>query len=879
VGQTVAVSISGSMPGELLQSLIEQKKIAGVYRIPIYCWDYSKFDQYHLSAKKTGIPILDQRFRSNGSLNCHNLAFVNVGRAEFKEAVYLFCHYPGLVFKVSWDRFLRSYYEPVWMSYTQTPLIDILKYINSHWSRLFQFGLPVLMVLGALFSVLSFRKQADTAGGITFFYMMLTIFYVLFLFLFTFGDDSRYRFLVDPFFLVILGVFLTRLLAFLPVIRQKLEGSLKGHNPVKLIFVGLLMAGVVFQSTIIFLPTSIHRDEAIDERDLGGPGLNIPPFFVKDILTHSTLLPGHFRINTQYHLWPVAVAYSIFGPSRSTYRSFMFIYIMIFILSFYALARIWFGGEIANIALIFALFSSPVADYAVLWHIGGVAFPFFAIYFIETKRHKHPLAASFLLALSAYAYPTAKLVVLGYIITFALLRREECRKYAAAVRIFFLLLVPLFIIMLLCPQEVPGKLVVGIKDFVEMAKYAFWYCQCSGDIHARLGTRVVNGILSISTLVCLFVFVKKFMTTAKIQWEKYFGHVFMCVLILLLFVYIYWMPYLEPRLVVWALTAFWTLTALLLQRIGSRTVKWKYYIFILLPCLGAYIATEVPPHIKKITDPKINGLYTYGALQVIPYLLKENPKKVFVDSFWSDQMLVYSNRKLNIDKIQWNQFNSSTFPWDLNTVFMDKAYFVFRMDNPDNQMNKFFRYARQKHWRYTLKKEFVFPEHNTGVKIYEAQQDFTPTSSSPNIVYLSDVDPVRMQQSYGDVQFDRSIYSPQISVGNHVYKKGIGAHVDSSIAYNVAGFKEFQAVIGLDNRMDEYDPTSYAKARFSVFLDNRLMFDSGVMDRFMKPQHLFIPINGARELRLVVKSAGRGPDGDPLWGNEVDWADAKLIKK
>jgi hypothetical protein len=103
--------------------------------------------------------------------------------------------------------------------------------------------------------------------------------------------------------------------------------------------------------------------------------------------------------------------------------------------------------------------------------------------------------------------------------------------------------------------------------------------------------------------------------------------------------------------------------------------------------------------------------------------------------------------------------------------------------------------------------------------------------------------------------------------------------VDSSIVYNVTGFKEFQAVIGMDNRMDQYDPTSYAKAVFSVFVDDRLVFQSGVMDRFMKPKNISIPIEGAKELRLVVESAGRGPDGDPLWGNEVDWADAKLIKK
>jgi hypothetical protein len=210
VGQTVSASVFGFLPPTITQSLVDQKKIAGVYRIPLYCWDYTTFDAYHLIPRKTGIPILDERFRSNGSLNCHNLVFLRVGRAQLKEACYIIEHYPHLVLKGCWQRLATNYYEPIWMGYIQPPLKRVIRDINADLSGVFRWGLPLLMAWGVLFSVWVIKK-GDKAAGVIFIYMTLSIFYVLFLCLFTFSDYSRYRFLVDPFFIVILGSLLTQI--------------------------------------------------------------------------------------------------------------------------------------------------------------------------------------------------------------------------------------------------------------------------------------------------------------------------------------------------------------------------------------------------------------------------------------------------------------------------------------------------------------------------------------------------------------------------------------------------------------------------------------------------------------------------------------------
>lgn len=489
---------------------------------------------------------------------------------------------------------------------------------------------------------------------------------------------------------------------------------------VRAIFLILLIAGIVFQSTTIFLPESIHRDEGMDQRYFRDPGFRIPPFFQKEVLSHGPLLKGAFRLSATYHLWPVAITYSIFKPSRIIYRFFMFAFIMLFVFSFYRLMLIWFNREVAYVATIYAVFSSAIADFAVLWHIASITVTYFAIYFLETKRSRRPFLACFLLALSAYEYSPARLVVLGYVITFCLLRWDECKKNPYPYLLFLLLVLPLIVITYFCPQEVPDTFFVSFKDFFEKAKYAFWYRQETGVIHSALGKRVVSPILSIGAAIYVFVALKKIMRTKNIDWKKYYGHVYFSISIALLFIFIYLTPYVQSRLVVWALPAFYAFTALLIYQISRKIYRWKYYTFILAPCLLFYIAAEVPPHIKKITHPTINGFYCYGADKILPYLLKENPEKLFVDSYMSDVLLIYSAGKLNIDKLKYYQLNSTTFPWDIGSTFQGEAYFVFWKDSP--QPKKFFEIAQKERWAYTLKKEFDFPRHRSAILIYKVKQ-------------------------------------------------------------------------------------------------------------------------------------------------------------
>ncbi|MDP2940828.1 MAG: hypothetical protein Q8N85_01030 [Candidatus Omnitrophota bacterium] len=485
----------------------------------------------------------------------------------------------------------------------------------------------------------------------------------------------------------------------------------------KRLFILFFIFGVLFQGTMIFLPASIHRDEGIDQRYLGVKGFNIPPFFQKDIMPHASMLRGTHRYFTTYHLWPVALSYAILKPARIIYRFFMFAYIMLFVFAFYRLARIWFNDEVAYIAAIFALFSSAIADSVTLAHITGIAFPYFAIYLAETKRQRHPYVCGFILALSAYAYPTARLVIAGYVIAFCVSRWDECRARWLPSCFFIVLLLPLVVMAYLFPQGIPATLLVSFKDFLEKAKMAFWYKIETGDINAPLGQRVINPTLSISTAIYLAFLCKRFLGIAWIGRKKYFGYVFFVTLIAIFIVFIYFIPYLQSRLVVWAMPSFFLLAAALLYKLSLAFKRRKFQFYFLLPCLLFYAGMEVPPHLKKITHPAINGYYAYGADKILPYLLKENPKKIFVDYYMSDILRVYSGGRLNIDQVGYDQFNSATFPWELGTKFEGEGCFVFWKNS--SRLSEFLDICAKKSWNYNLKKEFDFPEHKSGIVIYE----------------------------------------------------------------------------------------------------------------------------------------------------------------
>ncbi|GMQ60630.1 hypothetical protein AN1V17_50310 [Vallitalea sediminicola] len=134
-------------------------------------------------------------------------------------------------------------------------------------------------------------------------------------------------------------------------------------------------------------------------------------------------------------------------------------------------------------------------------------------------------------------------------------------------------------------------------------------------------------------------------------------------------------------------------------------------------------------------------------------------------------------------------------------------------------------------------------------------------------VYLSDLDWTSAQSGWGTVKKDTSVDGNPLTINGNTYAKGIGAHANSEIIYNLDGaYTIFYSHIGVD---DEVGTNSTMV--FEVYADGEKIYESGVMTPSDSYKEINEDITGVNELKLVITDAGDGINSD-----HGDWADAKL---
>lgn len=105
------------------------------------------------------------------------------------------------------------------------------------------------------------------------------------------------------------------------------------------------------------------------------------------------------------------------------------------------------------------------------------------------------------------------------------------------------------------------------------------------------------------------------------------------------------------------------------------------------------------------------------------------------------------------------------------------------------------------------------------------------------------------------------------------FDKGIGVQTDSSIVYDLEdkGYTSFHTLAGVDYSAMEYVGGEGCDIQFKVYLDDVVVFDSGVVDASDEAQEVNVAITSEnKELKLEAKMV-KEPYND--WGN---WADASF---
>lgn len=129
------------------------------------------------------------------------------------------------------------------------------------------------------------------------------------------------------------------------------------------------------------------------------------------------------------------------------------------------------------------------------------------------------------------------------------------------------------------------------------------------------------------------------------------------------------------------------------------------------------------------------------------------------------------------------------------------------------------------------------------------------------------------EQQWGELGLGTCAYATgtakaPMQIGDRVYEKGLGCHASGRIAIDLGRrFLSFEAEVGVQRQ-----PFPEGSVVFEVYVDDRKVFDSGVMRQSDAPKPVKVSVQNADELILVVTDAGDGIICDC-----ANWADARLI--
>ncbi len=162
------------------------------------------------STVRTGIPVLDDRSKGTYGPNWNNIAVVTMDKGYRHDAFWVIRHHPLLWLGAAW-RACLIYFSPAdefYMLAGNRSRLGTLNDLYGRPGRLYIIGFVLILIFSA---GLLIKTPVWGATEITIFFMLFTIVYVtLASNLIEIGENQRMRYAVDPFFVALLAVCLSK---------------------------------------------------------------------------------------------------------------------------------------------------------------------------------------------------------------------------------------------------------------------------------------------------------------------------------------------------------------------------------------------------------------------------------------------------------------------------------------------------------------------------------------------------------------------------------------------------------------------------------------------------------------------------------------------
>ena len=241
LGMSISKLITFSLSDEERQSLIEKGRLSPLAMIPPF-YPLQSYKPYLPEIKQTNIPALDQEKKSDGTPNFNHIAYITISDQYLKDAIYVLLHFPHAYIKGiarafsffvlpasgywyleknrqhirRWDTFYKrvffgQFITPYWKKDEKKTVSYYIKKIEMSGVFLV-IGIPFLFIYSIVATIKAFlQKPLNPAYALTLLFLCINIVYVTLISnLIELGENYRFRFVIEPFFLTFLGLILEK---------------------------------------------------------------------------------------------------------------------------------------------------------------------------------------------------------------------------------------------------------------------------------------------------------------------------------------------------------------------------------------------------------------------------------------------------------------------------------------------------------------------------------------------------------------------------------------------------------------------------------------------------------------------------------------------